>query len=214
MLYSLTRFLSLMAVISTVAFVGAAGAATIAHFDVALTGDISGIAPGTVNGDSADDPGGFGLGGTARLDDSGVLTIQYRANAVTAFTNTVQNAEAIFSGSFGSGVLAAPTGQFRAIDCIENGGAINGCPFVSADGTFPSPFTTLSSLPAVVAFDLTLGGETTFQASAVIPNTTTVFTYSLTTVPEPNTATLVGAGLGLFAGWRRRGAATDLDRTT
>ncbi|MCR9093088.1 MAG: PEP-CTERM sorting domain-containing protein [bacterium] len=205
MLLSIIRVHSLMPFAFALVFVGAAQGATIAQFDVVLTGDISGIAPGTVNADAGNDPGGFGLGGTATLDDAGILTIQYRANAVTSFTNTVQNAEAIFTGGFGAGTLSAPAGQFRAIDCVENGGAVEGCPFVSSNGTFPSPFTTLTDLPSSIVFDLTLGGETTFQASAVIPNTTTVFTYNLTTVPEPTTALLLGAGLcGLAAS--RRGA--------
>ena len=111
MLLFQTRTLSVSLIAAIMLAAISSQAATVASFDVVLTGDISGVAPGAVNADPSNDPSGFGLGGSATLDDAGILTIQYRANAVTGFTNTVQNAEAIFTGSFGGGSLASPVGS-------------------------------------------------------------------------------------------------------
>ena len=192
--FALFPFCLLLLVIS-----GATRAATIAVFDVAVTGEIAGIAAGTVNGDATDDPGGYGLGGTATLDDAGVLTLLHRNNAVTSFTNTIQDVETIFAGSLGGSMLSGPAGQFRALACSENGGSVEGCPFVSSNGAFPSPPTPLSNLPATIVLDLSPGGTTTFTAQAIIPNTTTTFTYRLTALPEPGAGILVALGLVILA---------------
>ena len=178
---------------------GAANAATIGTFDVSMSGTISGPVSGTFDGS-----------GTGTLDDSGTLTLNYSSHSTTSYTDMTTDNTDVFSGTWdGVNTLSGTSGTTTSNSCQNNGGAINGCNYLTTGQT-----NSYDSVSDPIVFDLNMGGTTTFEASRTDSSTGAVsdmnFTLNTTSanvspVPLPAAAWLFGSSLvGLGGVCRRR----------
>lgn len=199
--------------LSVLAVAGAAHAATVGTYNVAVSGntfDWSGaVEPGTVIG------GNTGTG-TATLDDSGVLTIS------STFTFTAQVAEdfevvsnltatSIFQGTYSGGTFTVASGTERYDTCSGycSAGLLGG----PADGTVTRDYD-LSFGETQGSVALLSGGTVVGDVSLAGGTYQTLRTFTLSptapAVPIPAAAWLFGSGLiGLAGSARRRRAANQ-----
>ncbi len=142
--------------------------------------------------------------GTASLDDSGVLTLDLSTYAVGSnglgYLDQYQDTTNTLAGTLTGLVLSAYTVTTYVDSCVDEPGASPFCTVLII------PPTTVNPGGADITFDISPGGTTIFTGSqdlsalfsfgpgAVILDSTT----TLTAVPEPGTAALALAGLGVL----------------
>lgn len=170
----------------------AAHAATIASFNVGISGTLSGShsATGNVSGS-----------GTATLNDAGVLTISMQSN----YSVTTKIKGNFSTLSFATNSTDAITGTFNGVDTLSgNSGSSTISSCTDNSGTICSGITlnsgnTFSSITDPVVFNLAARGTTAITISDQIGSASQKYnvaqTYTLTTVPVPATGWLFGSGL-------------------
>jgi hypothetical protein len=200
--------------------VGAANASTVATYNVSGTTTITGQTTGS----------GTNIG-TAILDDSGVLTVNYSANHITTaasggFTST---SKSIFTGSYSGGVLTVTGATVQNLTCVPDSAANPAaCSANLLLGTVQTQSnyvagTDSGGIPMNITsagitydnlFDSNLASDAFFIRSAAVSGaaiTTVRATFTkVNAVPVPAAAWLFGSGLLGLAGTarRRRAAAT------
>jgi hypothetical protein len=196
--------------VSVLAAAGAANAATVATFDVAVNGVISGALNGTLTGRP---------GGSATLDSSGVYTQNVIIHSVIGpgLSDVDLNATTIYSGALTGNSLAWTTGTnvINLCSIVTPGQPLNS---VTCNGTQQG--TTLPSAVQQnpIVFGITSVGDVTIltgHSFDAVNNITQDTTFTLTAtsvptpaVPVPAAAWLFGSGLlGLAGTARRRRAA-------
>lgn len=192
--------------VSVLAAAGAANAATIATFNVAVNGTISGALNGTLTGS-----------GTATLDDTGVYNQHAVIHSVIGpgLSDVNLDSTSIYSGTLTGNSLAWTTGTTLINSCTPNGSLpLNGVTCSGAQPGVTKP-STVNQNPIV--FGITsVGDVTTITGTSFdsVNNITQATTFTLTAtsvpaaVPVPAAAWLFGSGLlGLAGTARRRRAA-------
>lgn len=173
-----------------------ASAATVAEFNVGISGDVNGSSSNTISGS-----------GTATLNDTGVLTINARTTTVSMlnlfFFSVIQSkfttdSVNVITGNWDSAnTLSSNSGTSTTTSCTNNGGLYNGCNTVTINS--PVSFTSVTD---PITFDLSIGGTTSIATSEQLRSgfrTSTINqTYTLTrlaAVPLPAAAWLFGSAL-------------------
>lgn len=178
--------------VSVLTAAGAAGATTVATYDVSQT------VTSVIYAGSDLLVAGSGTG-TATLDDSGFLDMTITGTTQTTLTNTTTVSESHILGSYSAGTFTAATsGSTSTItSCANNGGLLNGCSSIVLNT--PGSFDSVSGTVTVS------GGSTNLASSQTNSGATTSATYTLTpTVPLPAAAWLFGSGIMGLAGAARR----------